>query len=374
MREVGRAQQGFFPTPDRVVRALARQIEPAVTGQVHVLDAGCGEGAAIALLRQEWMTLHPKTAPAALWGVESDRGRAATAEATFKPTGGSCLWSAIEDAGLSGGCPGLLWFNPPYDRVRGAGREETMLFGQVTEWAKKGTIVVLIVPLKLFCSDDRLACDFNTNWEELGHWRFPDPEFTCFGQCVVAGRYAKGHGWGQRPSCSWDGDDWGPLPDTPAPSFGDAEMWIAPAGTQPVLRQRRIGLEIARQVVENSPVRGHILRAAQAHERAWPRPLLPLRPGHRALALGAGQCDGIVEQDGQRFIVKGRLATVTAKVNETEEAGKDGKSVTNIKTYKTQHVMTVRALREDGSLEEYSTERQEQPVEVEAADGPQPEE
>jgi hypothetical protein len=47
-------------------------------------------------------------------------------------TTGTALWSAIEDATVDQPVS-LFWFNPPYDRIRGAGRTEVTLFNRVKD-------------------------------------------------------------------------------------------------------------------------------------------------------------------------------------------------------------------------------------------------
>ncbi len=48
MREIARVQQGFFPTQERIVRAVANlfKLPTNAVGNVTVLDAGCGTGKA----------------------------------------------------------------------------------------------------------------------------------------------------------------------------------------------------------------------------------------------------------------------------------------------------------------------------------------
>ncbi len=49
MREIARVQQGYFPTQDRIVHAIARLFKLPKTQQspLVILDAGCGTGRAI---------------------------------------------------------------------------------------------------------------------------------------------------------------------------------------------------------------------------------------------------------------------------------------------------------------------------------------
>ncbi len=142
MREIARVQQGFFPTQDRIVRAIAGLIKPP-TAPVVVLDAGCGTGKAIHDLRSQWLARSPDS-NVTLLGIESDKSRFEQAAKLL--AGGSALWSAIEDATVDHPVS-LLYFNPPFDRVRGVGRTELVLFNKVKEWPLKSTgLLLTIVP------------------------------------------------------------------------------------------------------------------------------------------------------------------------------------------------------------------------------------
>ncbi|MEI6235811.1 MAG: hypothetical protein WCT04_22375 [Planctomycetota bacterium] len=49
MREIARIQQGFFPTQNRIIGAIANlfKLSDQHGGQVIIIDAGCGTGQAI---------------------------------------------------------------------------------------------------------------------------------------------------------------------------------------------------------------------------------------------------------------------------------------------------------------------------------------
>ncbi len=94
---------GFFPTQDRIVRAIASLFKPP-TAPVVVLDAGCGK--AIHDLRSQWLTHFPDS-KVTLLGIESDKSRFEQAAKLLPSTGGSALWSAIEDATVGDPMPDL---------------------------------------------------------------------------------------------------------------------------------------------------------------------------------------------------------------------------------------------------------------------------
>jgi trans-aconitate methyltransferase len=136
MREIARACQGFFPIQDRIVNAVVRLLTLSSSlGPFVVLDAGCGTGKAIHDLREIWLAQRPDL-NIGLLGIESDKNRCQQAAALF--ANGTSLWSAIEDATVDQPVS-LLWFNPPYDRIRGAGRTGAALFNRVKEWPARAT-------------------------------------------------------------------------------------------------------------------------------------------------------------------------------------------------------------------------------------------
>ncbi|MEI6236900.1 MAG: hypothetical protein WCT04_27900 [Planctomycetota bacterium] len=147
MREIARIQQGFFPTQDRIVRAIANlfKLPSNPTGSFVVLDAGCGTGKAIADLRANWLAQRPDM-NITLLGFESDKNRCSQAAALLASGkgGGTALWSAIEDATVDQPLS-LCYFNPPFDRIRGVGRMEHTLFNRVKDWPAKSTGLLFTV-------------------------------------------------------------------------------------------------------------------------------------------------------------------------------------------------------------------------------------
>ena len=143
MREIARVQQGFFPTQDRIIRAVAKlfNLPTSSNGPVIVLDAGCGTGRAIHNLSEIWLAERPGL-NVTLLGIESDKNLHSQAADLLGPC--NVLWSDIDDAAVDQ--PGSLhWFNPPCDRIRGAGRTETVLFNRVKDWPARGTGLMLMI-------------------------------------------------------------------------------------------------------------------------------------------------------------------------------------------------------------------------------------
>lgn len=371
MREIGRVQQGFYPTQDRIVRAVANlfKLPTNPVGHVTVLDAGCGTGQAIHDLRNAWLSRAPRLS-AALLGIESDKHRYEQAAALLASGngGGMALWSAIEDATVDQPVS-LLYFNPPFDKIRGVGRMEHTLFNRVKDWPARGTGLMLMIVPDYVLSDPEvgLAVAVERDYELLGLWRYPEPEYQDFKQCVLLVRRREKAlnksimtfpRWASEPS------KWPVLRDDMKPV-----ATLMPVQKAVTLRRTRLGNDVIVDAVSRSPLRSGLLREAAAPAPPIGRPLLPLKHGHLALALAGGLCDSIIESGGNRFLIKGTLTSAVRRVSTKPQVDDNGNTVAEIDTYRTRYEMNVRCLRSDGSIENY-TSADANADELESADIP----
>ncbi len=290
MREIARVQQGFFPTQDRIVHTVANlfKFPPTQSGPIVILDAGCGTGQGIHDLREAWLAQRSDL-KATLLGIESDKSRYEKA-ANLLPSGvggGTVLWSAIEDTAVDHPVS-LLYFNPPYDRIRGVSRTELTLFNRVKEWPTKSTgILCMIVPDYVLSDPDvGLATAVEREFEIVGLWRYPEPKYADFKQCVLlARRRDKALNKTRLTFPRWAAtpDAWPVLHDSMTPV-----ATIFPVAKIPTLRRARLGNDVILDLISRSPLRAGLLREAAAPAPPIGRPLLPLKAGHLALVLAGG--------------------------------------------------------------------------------------
>lgn len=366
MREIGRIAQGFFPTQPRIVESISFLLKPPTSGKLTVLDAGCGEGAAIADLRAHWLK-SASDLTVKLYGVESDRARCAMSDKIFRNTGGESLWSPIEDCEAQDAAS-LLWFNPPYDRVRMGGRLETLLLAQVRDWAVRNGHMVMIVPDYILADKaTSLAVAVERDFKLIALYRYPEPEYSQFKQCVlIAQRRDKALNKNKVEFPAWalNPKSWATLPTARYPH----PIQLVPATDDVFLRRTNIGKELILHTLSRSPLRSSLLREAMAPAPKVERPLLPLKEGHLALALAGGLCDGAIDTEQGKVLIKGTLESKVCKVSTRPKIDSDGMKCGDIETHRTVYVMNVRCLRANGKIEDYSSNEGENET-VEKLDG-----
>ncbi|MCC6387410.1 MAG: class I SAM-dependent methyltransferase [Dehalococcoidia bacterium] len=304
------AKAQYYPTPASVVErvgALVRSHQPSPRRAVRLLDPCCGTGAA---LRQLADVVGGET-----YGIEIEQGRAEESRRTLGHViGGSAFAIRIANEAFS-----CLFLNPPYDEGEGGKRlEHSFLTTMSRTLAPGGLLVYIVQQTRLAQSARYLAA----HYEDLRVFRFHDPEYAAFRQCVLLGRKRRAQAVATEQKAAIERWSTGELPVLPeagmvAPSF---DLPSLPAGPVVFASQFTFPEDAAAEATEQG-----LWTNPALVERLWPseernvRPLMPLRRGHLALMLAAGFLNNIVLEDGdRRVLVRGRITKVRLPVESAD--------------------------------------------------------
>src|SRR5947209_1441730 len=307
IESVSRAQ--FYPTPDRVTQAVARHLErhPGVGKNeiVRVLDPCAGTGEPVEHVTK---ALGGESYAVELSRVRSDKVRP---RVNYLLAGTDAMGTKIAERAFT-----LLFLNPPYDYDDEGERLENVFLMRFAPKLAAGGVLVFIVPQARV---GQSAKCLSSQFTDLRIYRFPDPEWAAFKQVVVFGVKKPNvnidltlfdqilHKWPHRQD----------LPELPDEPVGD-----------PYLVQGKPRQEILFAPTVYDPERA---LAEAARIGAWSRhdfidlvtpppikkvrPLMPIRRGHLAMLMAAGLLDDcVLEQDGDRLLVKGTMRKVMVDV------------------------------------------------------------
>ncbi len=306
MRIAGLAKGGYYPTPDRVVDLIAKQIEGPRgyyyrgIETLRILDPCCGAGEAVAQLAEGLR--RPGNIPVETYGVELHRNRAEGAEKLLD----HALSSDLFATSIANQVFGLLLLNPPYDWDAGDDkRVEHSFLTHCTRYLAEYGLLVFIVPQhRLAVSAKYLAA----HYQRMQCWAFPSPEREVFDQIVLMGyRKAEPHldEHAAQRVLEWSRGDLEELssplyPDFHAPTSTSGDILFATRTVDPLAaakEARHSGLWTSPEITDS----------------LWPtgdrrtRPLMPLRKGHMAMLVAAGFLDNLQLESGERrILVKGR--------------------------------------------------------------------
>ncbi|HEX4495477.1 MAG TPA: DUF6094 domain-containing protein [Thermoanaerobaculia bacterium] len=256
------ALAGYFPTPCDLLPSLASLVRFEPQDRLHVLVDPCaGDGAAIAALRDRWFPRPNRDV--AIYAVELEEQRAQSLRTHL---GSNVVLRSdafhLEITPQDGAS--LLYLNPPYDVDKVYGRLEQRFLERWTAALLPGHgVLMFLVP---FYSLQASAGFLARNFQDLRAWRFPDPFFEAYRQCVLVAR--------RRGA---------PLRENPLDQKR-IERWAADATLLPELGE-----------LSSSPLRVQAERAGLALERMpldIPGLLTGFRPWHRAGFAGLDRSVG----------------------------------------------------------------------------------
>lgn len=302
-------KNGYYPTDEATLTGIVSAIEPSGT-RIRIFDPCCGEGTALATLKQHLVQF----AAVQALGVEYDAERAWHAKRLLD----TALHSDIHDVTFTARSMGLLFLNPPYGDVvadkaqtsgesGGRARLEKLFFRRTWSSLKIGGLLVLIVPF--YVLDAEFAQMIARNFEQVRFFMAPERQFK---QCVVFGVRRRS----DRPNPAiaelLERGGRGEIADVLPQAWPDEPYAVPDCDLDdPAFRLNAVRLDAPQLEAEVDRLNASTLWPSFATFFAQgylaPRaPLCPMRPWHLALALAAGQVGGVVRSpDGRVLFVKG---------------------------------------------------------------------
>jgi tRNA1(Val) A37 N6-methylase TrmN6 len=335
MRLAGRMKMGYYPTPARVVDYIKKWLSfpPA---PFTALDPCCGEGMAL-----ERLVVGPQ---AVTYGVELDQHRTDAAQGRIQ----NLLKCGIEETRIAHRSCSLLFLNPPYDEATleensdtKTERQEKAFLRMTWPYLIPGGVLVYIIPqTRLSAGIARLLA---SRFEDIKVFRFPDPEYDDFKQVVVFGVRKAGNFLDDALALKLQNlvhRQMKPLPGAVTPLYA-----VPAAGPLKLFRPTVIDpTELEKHMALSSLWRKFHVMTTQS-ELKVPRPPLPLHSGHLGLLLAAGKLDGVVGENADRHVVKGKVTKVTSKV---EEYKGDVLELRELDRY----VVTIKIMNRNGEIRE----------------------
>lgn len=297
---------GFYPTPERVVAALARLLPRTAAGVrrvVRLLDPCAGSGEPAAALGA---ALGAQT-----YGIELNDDRAVEARDRLD----RLLCCDAFATRLSNGAFSVLFCNPPYHDDEEKLRLEHRFLQHLTRALCPGGLLLFLIPQRRLEVSARYLA---SHYDRLAAWRFPDPEWAAFGQIVLAGAkkpWATPDPATERLVRAWSEEELPVLPDGPGDGATLPPVLTVPAGE--VLFASAIPDP---QVAAAECRRAGAWALPQVAEALWPpderpvRPLMPLKKAHLGALTASGFVNNtLLEHDGERVLVKGRTVKVLVR-------------------------------------------------------------
>ncbi|MDK2126760.1 DUF6094 domain-containing protein [Parachitinimonas caeni] len=338
-------RNGYFPTDEVTLGRILPWLEGGQ--RCRVLDPCCGEGTALAEVQH---ALRESGTEVESLGIEFDRERAWHAKQLL----GQVVHADIHDTVVAPRSIGLLFLNPPYGQAVSdkaqtgdeakAVRLETLFLRRCLGMLPVGGVLVLIVPHYVLLEDE-MASLLARHFDQLRCFRAPEQRFK---QVVIFARKRKGDRVTAATLAILEAFGRGERTDE-LPEACDGEPYRIPetvtlAATQQALKAIRLEPEQLAAEVQRLH-KSTLWPQWQVHlgNKVLPprAPLRDLRPWHLALALAAGQINGIVRsQDGRRWLIKGD--TLKVKHTHVERTEDDKGIVTEVKTLTDRFVPCIR--------------------------------
>lgn len=305
---------GYFPTPEAVVDIISTFLQ-LEEDECRILDPCCGTGYALNQLAYGMWGTEEKSART--YGIELNAARARSAK--------SYLTRAIKSDFFRIRTPdqaySLVFLNPPYDDSGDQDKRlEHKFLLEARKYLRPGGVLVLIIPQhRLIKLSARHLAAWYTDFQIF---KFPGKAYDQFKQIVLfAVRKAEAI---VNPAV------FEMLQTVPVKALNDLSEQQEPIFILPASQVDDNQFYL--KSIDLDPV--EVLHETEKYG-AWPqvekltqpknqdmqgRVLMPLRRGHLALLMACGLCDGIINKNGTRLLIKG-IAKKETKITK-EHSGK----------------------------------------------------
>jgi len=333
MRLEGQIKMGYYPTPLSIVervRSFLRFPKEAAT----IFDPCCGEGLAVKGLVE--------STDAVTYGVELDKKRAEEAKSNLNHV----LPCGYEEVRITNNAFSILWLNPPYDFERNDeeddrshDRKEKTFLANTLKYLKPGGILIYIIPQVRLTK--QIAKLLSSRFQDIRVYRFPEEEYKAFGQIVVLGI--------KKPRSEPDDAEYLRLAQVPDISLDETPMLSEPIYDFPLGNEislfvsTKISIETVEKEVTSSPLWKRMAELSLVHNGLLNRPPLPLHAGHLGLLLASGCLDGLVGQEDDQHVVRGK---VIKTIDSYEEMKGDVTEIHEVESYQ----VTIKILTRTGDL------------------------
>ena len=333
MRLAGRIKMGYYPTPLSVVDRIKSFVAVPDNQKINVFDPCCGEGLALKVFSEGF---HSET-----YGIELDGYRAEEAKQNIDHV----LKCSYTQTRITNGCFSVLFLNPPYDEetfsngmVTSSERKEKLFLKDIIKYLKPKGLLVYIIPQTRL--DKSIAKILSYRFEDIRTYRFHGEEYDAFKQIVILGVKKK--------SPELDNDSYSLLAKAKDMRllelpFEQAIYRLPDAGKVNLFRSTVIDLQELAREAKASPLWRNFREMTRVDAANNDRPPLPLHQGHIALMLANGCLDGVVGEEADRHVVKGKVQKVVIKHEEQSQG------TTEIRELD-QYQVSIKVLTMDGEI------------------------
>lgn len=380
-RPQSEAKMGFYPAPPPAIDGILKHLslsEEKRTGDTgfHIMDPCAGEGAALQQLANG-IGLDESQC----YAIELDAWRSLKIKERMPKANllGRCsaLCTSITPSSMS-----LVYVNPPFtDELGGGGRMENKFIEMATHCLTSQGVLVAVIPYSTLAGNHRLVEHLDSNYRDIGLWRFPD-HCRHFSEIVVIGI---------KRSAALPDDklrecllhkmelNWRTFGNELAfPQIGEAQPaeFLAGGrsrGQEPVVRTYKIPTaykpmrflksgysdEELQEVLERSPV-SKLLTFVEPPKPK--RPPLPLAAGHLSMVIASGMLDGVLHVPGKPeldHVIRGQAIKVEEYNEESSGPAGEPDEGGNVKwkdCYIQRIVFSIRAVDRSGTIHTFKEE------------------